>query len=671
MRLVLSCAAILFAAIAFAQPAYDMRVSIRPSDRFLGVEGTVVLPAQSQSRSKLFFQLAQQMQNLQMEIVSPAPQVLKPKMVNDNTLGTGNFSADLDPPIPANTPATIKFSYQGGNVTAFVFHIGEEGTYADGTDIAWYPEFGPELDQDGKFAIDAAANVVGKATYVVPSDLTLVASGQRTSGPSAGNTTTISYSLSHPTTFAFALDHFRVLRSPGKVPVTLYLKEPKPNEQAMLDGIRQIVDELTNLYGAFPYPEFALVEVNDKALEGAGFGGAGCPGFMLSSSSFLDQGFNIAFFGHEISHQWWGNEIVHANESEGNDLLDEAIAQYGSLWCVKQILGSEAAAQYRYSGFPGYVFTQCGHNYLHMAAAGIDLPLQSMPTDQGSLAHELACEKGFLAFEELSRAVGVNDFHKALKNIVATYAFRQMTWQQFKDEVGKASHQDLQWFWRQWFEQTGAPTLGLTWTQNGSRITGTIDQEAPAYRLSVPVRVEFENGDTKNVKVPVKDLKTSFEIPAKDKVARVDLDPDFEVLHYTPSSKKEADAFVTCTKAEWLWFSDKPEEAKAALKSVIDSVQSPDEYGIEFRARYDLAQLLISANNYSDAMQQLEAAGRCVVQDPQMMPNYYRAMMICADHLGDKAKAHWAAEAAILTEKRMGQYTRASVAAEKYLASPH
>lgn len=652
-------------------PTYNLEVSVNPATRSIVVSGTVTLPAQPKPQSKLFFQLGQQMHGLEMAIVSPASlaQSIKPARINDNQLGSGNFSAELKTPIPAHTAVQIRFSYSGGDKTAFVFRIGPDGTYADGTDFAWYPQFGKEHDQNGKFSVDGVGNVLGAVTYQIPPDLTLIASGKKTVGPRDNNTASFTYRITHPTTFAFTLDKFRVLKSPGRIPVTLYMKEARPNEQEMLQGIRKIVDKESSIFGTFPYPEFALVEIHDESLVGAGFGGAGCPGFMLSSTSFLDGGFNVAFFGHEISHQWWGNEIVHANEAEGNDLLDEAIAQYSSLYMVRNMLGEKAARRYRWSGFPGYVSTQSGLGFLRMAAAGIDIPLGSMPLDQSQLAHELACEKGFLVYHELARTIGETTFHRALQAVTSKYAFQTITWKQFETEIDKSYGKDLSWFWQQWLGRRGAPTLTVTWKKSDGGVRCTVEQPASFYRLSVPVRVNLADGGSKTVEMPLTSERTTLDIPASGAVSSVDLDPDFQVLHFTPESKADALGLVPFTKANWLFFLGKTADGRSALESIVAAPVQADDHGLEFYSRMRLAQILLRVDkNYKEALKQADLAAARPVRDENLMPSYYQIVMTCSDQLGDKARATSAAKSALLAERQLGQHTSVSLAAEKYLA---
>ena len=50
---------------------------------------------------------------------------------------------------------------------------------------------------------------------------------------------------------------------------------------------------------------------------------------MLADESSFDTAFNLAFYGHEVGHQWWGNAVTVRGQA-GAYLLSEAMAQYGS-----------------------------------------------------------------------------------------------------------------------------------------------------------------------------------------------------------------------------------------------------------------------------------------------------------------------------------------------------
>ena len=672
MRFLLALSLLVSVSVAHAQgqqvtdPRYDLAVSIRPTDRFLSVSGTAVIPPKESPQTTLSFQLAQQVNNLQMEVVSPPTSagVLNPKMLSDNGLGSGNWSADLAKPVPSGTPITVKFSYDGGEKTAFVFHIDTGGSYACGSDIAWYPEFGI-ASTTGKYSVDGNGQVIGSVTYSLPSDLQIVANGRKSEPTVSGAIQTVGFVTDHASALSFVVDKFRVLHGKGKVPVSLYFKSDLGDDAAYITGIQRVVDLLATVYGAFPFPEFSLVELSDKAVEGAGFGGAGCAGFMMSTTSFLDQGFNYAFFGHEIGHQWWGNLVTHVSETEGHDLLDEAMAQYGSLYCVEHLIGTEAAKRYRTTGYPGYVPTQNGLNYLNMSTAGFDHELENLDETTG-LGHELACEKGFLVFDQLRREVGDEAFHRGLRAVTKDYAFRSISLAQFKQELEKAAHQNLGWFWDQWLKRKGAPHLWIEWSQKGSSVQGTLHQSDPPYRLHVPISVTTSDGSTVTLKLRLDGSTADFQHNIKGVVTTVLIDPNFEVLHYTPELEERAKAMLPVTNVVWSVFSGGTKSA-ALLEHGLKANVSPDRYGVAFRLHYYRATSLSRSKKYEEAAREITVALECPTRDETLMPRCYELMSNVYKELEDLDRATWAANSAILAEKELGQHTGVSKSMEAWL----
>ena len=136
---------------------------------------------------------------------------------------------------------------------------------------------------------------------------------------------------------------------------------------------------------------------------------------MFADSDAMSQPFDLAYFGHEMSHQWWGN-LVHQDGGGSGDMLSEGMAQYGSLQAVEAIDGPSAAAAYRSSGYPGYSTTQCRLRRDHELSNGLRYPAgagQSGPSF--SLRDEFACAKGFLVWDTLARTMGRDKFHQALR----------------------------------------------------------------------------------------------------------------------------------------------------------------------------------------------------------------------------------------------------------------
>ena len=281
-----------------------------------------------------------------------------------------------------------------------MYSLGPEFALADGSDTAWYPQRKQETRGVGTLRVHVAPPRV------------VVASGVETDADNDRRAGTFTFRVDAPANFTFAAAPFTVLRAPLGSPLKAYVLRDRANASAYLASCARVFAVLQDEFGPDPYGAFSVVEVPDAVAAAANFGGASSAGVILASSSFLNAPFNVAYFGHEISHQWWGNSV----QVEGGS--DEAMAQFGSLEVVRRLEGAASAERYRRTGYPGYVARQDARGYFEFVAAGADQPLANL--DVGGAAHDIGDSKGFLVYDLLARETGRERFRRNLRRITAT-----------------------------------------------------------------------------------------------------------------------------------------------------------------------------------------------------------------------------------------------------------
>jgi Peptidase family M1 domain len=509
-----------------ATPDYLLTVHLMPDLHRLEVSGTVRLPKRDKPQTEIELDLSELMSDFQAEIVEPAENAGSLELVKANKKEADEHFVrwTLRPknPIAANQPVQLHFSYAGGEKGDFVFYIGPEGSFAGGSNTIWYPQ--PD-EGDGRGT--------GRLKFSVPTGYTVLATGESRTSSSEEAKGNFDFEDKLPSHFSFAAGKYTVLERGGSVPMRAYLLHPRENTEAYLDGCTKILAVLSKEFGPYPYKSFAIAEVPSGPAMKAGFTGASFNGFMLANRAALDQPFNLAYYGHEIGHQWWGNLVTHADEPHGGYLLDEALAQYGSLRVVETIDGPAAAEDYRRNGYPGYIPAQSGYGYLRFAKYGKDHALIDLPNDPNS--HLLADNKGFLVWDMLARMIGAEQFSKVLREVTEKYQFRTIRWDEFVAAVQSTSTQDLGWFFSQWLERKGAPSWQATWKQEAGAVHGEIKQAEPFYRLQIEVETIGVNGESVVHLVDAKEAEAKFDWPASFQVRDVVVDPHYRILHWIPS----------------------------------------------------------------------------------------------------------------------------------------
>jgi tetratricopeptide (TPR) repeat protein len=639
------------AAPAFA--VYDLDLKLIPQDHRLEVAGTMSVPSQPTEVSELRLSLSGRMRDFKATQILPGGEALPVQVAPDPSVKKAPtvYILKLPRSVPAHERPKLRFSYGGGEQNAFIFSMDGPTYYAAGGNTAWYPQYGGE------------GRGTGRLRFHLPDGLTVTASG-RPGEQAGGNEPT--YVIDKPTHLTFIAGRFFVTRLPGPIPVALYALRERAGSRDYLAKLQRVVSGLAAEFGPYPYGNVTLAEVPRPQANDTGFDGVSTEGLIMLSDSSLDEPFSLPFFGHELSHQWWGNLITLAG-SKGNAMLDEAMAQLGALRMVEQLEGQAAAQGFRRDGYPGYADFQSAAGYFRMAAAGLDHPLDSLPSGT-FVTHELADNKGFLVLDLLARTVGRDRFRSALRDLVREHAFGTIAWDDFLAKVQRHSAADIGWFYRQWFERTGAPDISTSWVQSGRTLSLTLRQSGAAYRLDIPVRLSGEGGKAKLLAAPMTGPEARLRVPVGFRVQSVEIDPDYHILHWTPALREQARMLAGVTKAYFLRSDGKPKEAQAAYEEALGAASGPDPLGVRFRARRGLAVLALNAGRWDDAKQHYLAALEEPNPPVRELPWAYQGLARAAQKLKDAPLLKRAVAGAVAADAKLSVPTGAGVAAERLLS---
>jgi hypothetical protein len=515
----------------------------------------------------------------------------------------------LASPLPAGKTALFRFSYTGGEKPGDVLYVSDQGAYASGSSAVWYPEI----------VLPVVNNppVIGSIRYAVPTGYTLVASGEQTTTEEDRKEGYQRFELKSPGVFTFGMARYNVLRRNGAPSIVFYLLKPRSYESEYVDRVRRTIDILVEEFGPYPGDRWILVEAPGERRFGGGSGG-----LIFVSSVLLNEGWNTALFAHEISHAWFG----------GDFLANEGMANYAALRVIERLQGPAAAERFRRTGEPGYNENQSGLGFLRISAAGLEAPLSDTPSSSG--AQQVAYGKGMLAFDMLAQTIGRASFHSFLKQYLAEERrrhFEGFSWPAYFERLGKYSHRDLGWFYRQWFGRMGAPRWILTWTQAKNQVTGIIKQQAPHYRLQLYLEIITERGTTIRKKLTANAEETFFTVPVSSPVSTINIDPHYYVLHSNDEYQRLSQLLIPYTRYTLSGYPS----AVAELRSNLTKVTEPDLFGAAFLLHYSAAKILLKEKDWQAARLELESALECPSRRPETLPAVYMALADVAKELHD------------------------------------
>jgi ABC-2 type transport system permease protein len=189
------------------------------------------------------------------------------------------------------------------------------------------------------------------------------------------------------------------------------------NLNDMIEGLKAALDYNTFYFGPYQHGEVRIVEF--PLTEGS-YASVMSNSIPTSEVRFVQKNedlsthLNLSFYvqAHEMTHQWWGNQVVPA-EALGAKMLTESITEYISLKIYERYYGREKALHF---------LSLQRKRYLEGRAkeTGEEMPLYRVKPEQEYIAYG----KGAMALNTLQYYVGEDKLNSILKTFLEKYKFR-------------------------------------------------------------------------------------------------------------------------------------------------------------------------------------------------------------------------------------------------------
>lgn len=303
----------------------------------------------------------------------------------------------------------------------------------------------------------------------------------------------------------------------------IYARNPAlQHAQAVGDEIGKVMVFLTGIFGLAPSSNLVVVETDEGAP--GGYSAAGM--LFLSPGSFTAQPSN-RLLANQLTRQWFGNLFSAVNR---NHLwIQNGMAKYAELLYQEHLNGAAALE------------AEARDVYID-AMTVTDIPVRQAARleDYSPEQFALTGSRGAAVYHMLRWMLGDEPFQKALKTLPDLFAYKSIGTDDLRKAFEAVYGQNLQGFFIQWLESTGAPEFTIEYTvlrtQKGFTVRGKITNDLDTFRMPVDLKIETE-GNPEMKRVEVVGQNSEFQVDSFGKPKKVIIDPEGRVLRLSPSMR--------------------------------------------------------------------------------------------------------------------------------------
>jgi tetratricopeptide (TPR) repeat protein len=309
----------------------------------------------------------------------------------------------------------------------------------------------------------------------------------------------------------------------GGVDLTVYFA---PAKKAMVNAYAESADKsfafFTTTYGPLPSPQLKLVQLPDDTVPSAW-----APGIAAIASRAIQEKVNYRLLANAIAHQWWGASVSPATRDDW--WLSDGFARYSEARYVEYLAGP--------SGYTEAV------KDMEVGALAYDTVPLSRVSSLDTFSPEfqsMVTDKGAVILHMLRWVIGDAAFDKTMRAFYQQFAGKPATVDDFEKVASQNYGENINWFFAQWLDSTGAPEFKTKYTvyrtAKGFRVVGEISQDLDLFRMPVELKIDTD-GKTEMKRIDVVGTNSAFQVETFGKPRRITVDPDNRVLQNSPDLK--------------------------------------------------------------------------------------------------------------------------------------
>jgi aminopeptidase N len=278
----------------------------------------------------------------------------------------------------------------------------------------------------------------------------------------------------------------------------------------------------SDLFGPAPTAQLNVVELPDDTVP-ATWG----PEIAAISGSRIGERNNYRLLANTIAHQWWGSDVSPLTLNDS--WIPNGMSRYAEAMYIEHVAGKSGLAEIIRDISAG-------------ALAYDTIPLSSVSRlDPFSPDFQsLTLDKGAMVFHMLRWVMGDEGFKTMLREFLKLHADSAVKTSQLEKSAETVSKLNLEPFFAQWLDGTGAPDFSDKYTvyrlgsNKGFRTVGEINQDLDLFRMPIQLRIETD-GRTEDKRIEVVGTSSPYQEDTFGRPRRILVDPDDWVLKNSPT----------------------------------------------------------------------------------------------------------------------------------------
>lgn len=413
------------------------------------------------------------------------------------------------------------------------------------------------------------------------------------------------------------------------VPIINYLTSSTntPTIRGHCDAMKSVLEYFSTLFGDYPFKNEKYGHVAYT------FGG----GMENQTASYIGIGaFNRSLMAHELSHQWWGDQVTCSKWN--NIWVNESFARYAEILYSENFESPAAAIAKRNTYKNSFAKSSIGTVYRY------DVEVVTEADHTGKIFNSpMVYDKGSIIISMLRKLLGDVDFFQALKNYLndPLISFGYSTTEDVKRHFEAVSGKDLTDFFDNFIYKAGYPSYNVEWGYSsasrkiGFRLNQTktstgIYEVTDRFHTVLPIRLRKTTIPLRDTLIVLYDdgiaslnilpFNVSFDVDA------IEVDPDFESYAYNNTVTYNA-GFEIILPVTLIRFDGYNKESSVCLTWESSAESALSHYEIEHSADG----IIFSKINIKSATNLPINKYEFIDKFPSYNKNYYRLKIVDID----------------------------------------